>query len=56
MGANLVEVVKDGGDRSTFPVPALDQVQKILAGPPVDRGNGLVEQDQLRILDDQPSE
>src|SRR6266446_2735704 len=56
MGADLVEVVKDRGDGPPFPVPALDQVQEILAGPPIDRGKRLVEQDQLGILDDQPGE
>jgi hypothetical protein len=55
MRANLVEVVQDRGDCPPFPVPALDEVQKTLAGPPVDRGKGLVEQEQLGILDNQPA-
>jgi hypothetical protein len=56
MRANLVEVMQDRGDRPAFPVPALDQVQEILAGPPIDRRKRLVEQDQLGILDNQPGE
>ena len=39
-----------------FPVPAFDQLQEILAGPPIDCGKRLVEQNQRGILHDQPSE
>ena len=56
MRANLIEVVKNSGDRPAFPVPALDQQKKIFTGPPVDRGERLIEQDQFGILYDQPSE
>jgi hypothetical protein len=38
--------VKHGGDRPLFAVPALHQVKEILAGPPIDRGERLIEQDQ----------
>ena len=53
MRPDLIEVVKHGGDRPAFAVPALDQEKEILAGPPIDRGERLIEQDQLAILNDQ---
>jgi hypothetical protein len=48
--------VKHGRNRSTFAMPAFDQEKEVLTGPPIDRGERLVEQDQLRILSDQPGE
>ena len=54
MRPDLVEVVEHGGDRPAFPMPALDQVEEVFAGPPIDRGERLVEQDQVRVLHDQP--
>ena len=56
MRPHMVEIMEDGGDGAALPVPALDQAEKIFAGAPVDRAEGLVEQDQLGILDDQPGE
>ena len=56
MRSDLVEVVKHSGDRPAFAVPALDQEKEVLAGPPIDRGERLVEQDQLGILNDQAGE
>ena len=56
MRANLVEVVKDRSNGPAFSMPALDQQTQIFAGPPIDRGEWLIEQDQLGILYDQPSE
>jgi hypothetical protein len=56
MRPDLIEVVKHGGDRPAFPVPALDQQEEVLAGPPIDRGERRIEQDQLRILNDQAGE
>jgi hypothetical protein len=37
-------------------VPVFDEMKEILAGPPIDRGKWLVEQDQLGILNDQAGE
>jgi hypothetical protein len=41
MCSDLIEVVKHGGDRPVFAVPALHQMKEILAGPPIDRGERL---------------
>ena len=56
MRADLIEVVQHRRDGATLAVPAFDQEKEVLTGSPIDRGEWLVEQDQLRILDDQPGE
>jgi len=56
---DLLQLI-EGWHRERRPVAAvlhdLDQVQEILAGPPLDRRKRLVEQDQLDILDNHPGE
>jgi hypothetical protein len=55
MRLDLVQIMEDRGHRPAFAVPVLDELKQILAGSPIDRSEGLVEQDQLGILNDQPS-
>ena len=52
MRLDLVQVVKDRGYGPALAMPVLDELKEILAGSPIDRGERLVEQDQLCILHD----
>ena len=54
--ADQIEVVQHGQHGPALAVPAPDQVEQIARGPGVDRGERLVEQDQARILQQQPRE
>jgi hypothetical protein len=56
VGANLIEIVQYGGYGSPLSMPAHDQAQEILARSPIDRCQGLIQQNQLGILHDQSSE
>ena len=56
VGANLIEIVQHGSDGSSLPVPAHDQTQEILARAPIDRRQGLIQQNQPGILHDQSCE
>jgi hypothetical protein len=48
--------VQHGGNCSALSVPAHDEAQEILARTPIDRCQGLIQQNQLGILHDQASE
>ena len=55
MRPDLVQIVEDRGYGPAFAMPVPDELKEILAGSPINRGERLVEQDQLCILHDQPS-
>jgi hypothetical protein len=53
---DLIEIVQHRGNGSPLSVPAHDQAQQILARAPIDRRQGLIQQNQLGVLHDQSSE
>lgn len=51
-----IEIVDDHHDRALFSVPALDEVDQVGDGSCVDGVEGLIEQDEIRILHQYPRE
>ncbi|GMA77443.1 hypothetical protein GCM10025880_38600 [Methylorubrum aminovorans] len=56
MRAYLGEVVQGRDHRAALAVPAADQCEQVGGGALVDAGEGLIEQDDPRVLQDQPGE
>jgi hypothetical protein len=56
VSANLIEIVQHGGNGSPLSLPAHDQAKEILTRAPIDRRQGLIQQNQPGILHDHPGE
>ena len=50
------DIVQNGDDGAVLAMPALDQRQQIGAGARINRGEGLVEQDDVGVLQQEPGE
>src|SRR4029077_21200344 len=56
VSTNLIEIVQHGGNGSSLSLPVHDQAKEILPRAPVDRLQGLIQQNQPGILHDQSSD
>ncbi len=56
MSTHPVQIMQHRDDRLPFLPPALQQIQQFIGRALVDGGEGLIQQDDIRILQQQPRE